>query len=228
MLLSLGLMAVAAPPALAVDAAPAVGVAQHSLTLPLKPSEMLRAPLAVWKPVLDEAATVLAKTAGQAASLGNAALVDLHIRQALLAQTRRDWPAVLAAVEKARAAQGGEAGRQTAGLLNAMLARKALSRGDDTWLRYHLRDAVLAMPWADVEPTILSFRDQLAKVQADQVEAFVVDRLDAPASVTRNQVDLGFLFQLLGVRFQLLEVMPSRAALVAGLDDAIARRRGAK
>jgi hypothetical protein len=45
--------------------------------------------------------------------------------------------------------------------------------------------------------------------------------------VAEHKASLGFVMQLMAMRFQLLEVMPRRDALVAGLDEAIARRSAA-
>lgn len=211
-------------PALAIDLTPANATRQADFVLPTKPSKMLRAPIPTWQPLLSQAAAALDERVKLTDGSNKSALIDLHIQRTLLAQTRHDWRQALDALGQARAAQDSAAGRQTSGLLNEVLARRALKKGDKAWVRKHLRDQVLAMPWADVESTIRNFRDQLADVKAETVETYVVNRLDAPASIAKNQVSMGFLFQLLGARFQVLEVMPYRDALVAGLDDAIAQR----
>ena len=223
-LLSAGLLAAAAHAAGADDLLAPKPLPQVDVVLPSKPSQMLRAPLQTWQPVLSQAAAALDERVKKAGSLDKAALIDLHIQRTLLAQTRRDWPGALEALKQARAVQDNEASRLTSGLLNEALVRRAMKGGNDAWLRKQVRDQVLAMPWAEVESTIRSFRAQLADVKPETVETYVVNRMDGSAGVARNQVSLGFLFQLLGARFQLLEVMPHRDALVAGLDDAIAQR----
>jgi hypothetical protein len=228
-LLAASALAFTAVSAGAADATPAAQTPQPAIVLPAKASEMLRAPLAVWQPLLTQAGTALderMRLAGQAQGAGNAALIEGSIHRTLLAQAREDWPQVIEAARQARALQASEAGRQTAGLLNEIIARQVMAGGDGPWLRYHLRDRVLAMPWADVEGAIRALRSQLAVVQTADIERFVTTKLDLGAEVSERKVSAGYLFQLLGLRFQLAEVMPRRAALLAGLDDAIAQRDG--
>jgi hypothetical protein len=91
-----------------------------------------------------------------------------------------------------------------------------------------VRKRVLAMPWGEVEASVRTLGAQLAAMKAEDVENFAVRRLDLSAEMTHRQVDLSFVMQLIGMRFQLLEVLPRRDALLAGLDQAIAERDGAK
>lgn len=225
--LSAALMAVAVAPV--HSAAIRVGdeAPQPSYALPTKPSELLRASAGVWKPLLAQVSAALDERAKAADLLSKPALIELQIQRAVLSQMERSWPVVLDAVKKARQLQDSEQGRQTAGLLNEALARQAVSGEDAAWLQRHLRDQVLAMPWAEVEATIRELRQQLALMKSDVIETYVVNRLDLSASITHNKVNLGFVTQLLAMRFQLLEVMPRREALVAGLDEAIALRSAA-
>ncbi|WP_457445580.1 hypothetical protein [Roseateles sp. P5_E4] len=188
---------------------------------------MLRAPAATWKPLLAKAGAALDERGKAVLLLSKPALIELNVQRTVFAQAQREWPAVFDAVKKTRQLQDGAAGRQTAGLLNEVLARQAAARGDADWLRRHLRDQVLAMPWADVEPTIRTLRQQLASMKAEAIEAFVINKLDLSASVGGNKATLGFVMQLMAMRFQLLEVMPRQDALTAGLDEAIAQRSAA-
>lgn len=223
-LLTACVVAVAAQPAIADDLLAPKPSPQADVVLPAKPSQMLRAPLLTWRPLLTQAAAELDERAKRAEGLEKTALIELHIQRTLLAQTQRDWRATIEAIKQARAVQDSEASRQTSGLLNEVLARRAMKGGDAAWVRRQTREQVLAMPWAEVEAVIRAFRTQLADVKAETVETYVVNRLDGPARIAKNQVTMGFMFQLLGARFQLLEVMPYRDALVAGLDDVIAQR----
>lgn len=218
----------AAGPASAVSALASTEAAQPAIALPDKPSEMLRAPLSAWEPVFKQAAAILDERAARADTLGQPSLIELYIYRTVLSQAQQAWPAVLDGVRQTRQLQDSETGRQTAGLLNEVLARQALEGGDAAWLQRALRDQVLAMPWAAVGPTIRMLRDQLAASKAEAIEAFVVNRLDLAAKVSTNSGTVGFVMQLLGARFQLLEVMPRRDALVAGLDEAIAQRDAGK
>ncbi len=199
-------------------------VSQPSYQLPAKPSVMLRAPIAIWKPVLAKVAATLDDRSKAIRTLGQPALIELNVQRTVLAQTQREWTKVFDAVGKTRQLQDSPSGRQLAGLLNEVLARQAAKRGDDAWLQRHLRDQVLAMPWADVEAPIRTLRQQLAQMNAEAIEAHVNSKLDVSAGVAENKANLSFVMQLLAMRFQLLEVVPHRDALIAGLDEAIAKR----
>lgn len=214
----------ACAPSSAAVAQGATETPQPGYVLPDKPSNMLRAPLTLWKPVLAQVGATLDQRAKAITLLGRPALIELNVQRTVLAQTRREWRQVLDAVGKSRQLQDSEAGREIAGLLNELLARQALQRGDAAWLQRRLRDQVLAMPWAEVEPSIRALRQNLAQMNAETIEAYVIKRLDTSTNVTENRVNLAFVMQLLAMRFQLLEVVPHRDALIAGLDEAIARR----
>lgn len=216
------------PPARAVAEPAASAVAlEAKIQLPVRPSELLRAPLATWEPLLDQVGELLDARAARWADLDAAAQSELAIQRVVLFQARRDWPRVLENIRQARELQSSESGRRTAGLLNEVLARQAQAGGDAAWLQRQLRDQVLAMPWADVEGTVRTLRAQLSGARVENIEAFVGNKLDVAASVSKNAASVGFVIQLLGTRFQLLEVMPRRDALLAGLDEAIAKRGGA-
>lgn len=197
---------------------------QPSYVLPAKPSKMLRAPIEIWKPLLAQIGTTLDDRAKVLKLLNKPALIELNVQRTVLAQAQQDWPQVLDAVGRTRQLQDSESGRQLAGLLNEVLARQAIRRGDEAWLRRHLKEQVLAMPWAEVETPIRSLRQQLSQMSGETIEAYVTNRLDISTGVTDNRAALSFVMQLMAMRFQLLEVMPHRDALVAGLDEAIARR----
>lgn len=225
--LSVVLMAVVVTPASAAQTQAGTEAAQPSLLLPAKPSEMLRAPAATWKPLLAKVGAALDERGKAVLLLSKPALIELNVQRTVYAQAQLDWPVVFDAVKKTRQLQDSVSGRQTAGLLNELLARQAASRGDAAWLQRHLRDQVLAMPWAEVEPTIRSLRQQLALMKAEAVETYVLSKLDPSAGVAENKANLGFVMQLMAMRFQLLEVMPRQDALIAGLDEAIAQRSAA-
>jgi hypothetical protein len=199
----------------------------QSYLIPQKPSNLLRASEAIWKPLLAEAAAALDERAKASSQLTKATLIELHVQRTVLSQAQHAWPAVLEAVEKTRQLQDGESGRRTAGLLNEVLARQALTGGDAAWLQKQLRDQVLAMPWAEVEQTIRALRQQVAQMKSEAIEAYVGNKMDFAASAAENKANLGFVMQLLALRFQLLEVMPRQQALLAGLDEAIAQRDAA-
>jgi len=224
--LSCGLLAAGTLYAADVPSA-ALAPAAAGVQLPAKPSELVRAPLAAWEPVLLQVGAVLEERAHQADALSRAEKIELGIQRLMLAQTRRSHAQVLAALEQARGLQESEAGRQTAGLLNEMLARQALQHGDSAWLKQALKARVLAMPWAEVEPAIRTLRNQMASMQEAGVDTYIANKLDLSASVATNRVSLGFVMQLMGLRFQLLEVLPQRAALLVALDEAIAQRSDA-
>lgn len=217
----------AAVPARAAATQAGIEVQQPIYVLPAKPSELLRAPLTAWKPLLAEVSATLKERAKEEALLSIPALIELNVQRTVAAQMQQDWPAVLDAVGKSRQLQGSESGRQTAGLLNELLARQTMGGGDAAWLQRHLRDKVLAMPWEEVEGAIQTLRQQLASAKAEAIEAFVSNKLDLSASAAQNKANLGFVVQLMAMRFQLLEVMPHQKALVAGLDEAIAQRMAA-
>lgn len=225
--LSAVLMAVAAVPASAAQTQAGTEAPQPSFVLPAKPSAMLRAPAATWKPLLEKVGAALDERGKAVLLLGKPALIELNVQRSVYAQAQQDWPAVFEAVKKTRQLQDDASARQTAGLLNEVLARQAVSRGDAAWLQRHLRDQVLAMPWTDVEPTIRSLRLQLAQMKAEAIETHVVNRLDVSAGVAENKAGLSFVMQLMAMRFQLLEVIPRLDALIAGLDEAIAKRSAA-
>jgi hypothetical protein len=216
--------AVAAPAGAAAPNQPGTEAPPPSFVLPAKPSELLKAPAATWKPLLDKVGAALDERGKALLLLGKPALIELNVQRTIFSQTQRDWPAVFEAIKKTRQLQGSEAGRQTAGLLNEALARQAVSRGDAAWLHRHLRDQVLAMPWAEVELGIRLLRQQLASMKAESIEAFVGNKLDLSASAAENKANLGFVMQLLAMRFQLHEVLPRQEVLVAALDEAIAQR----
>lgn len=221
-LLSCALIAAAAAVPVPAFAAATAVETQVPFELPAKPSEMLRAPLDSWKPVLAQADKALERAAAEADK--PAAQAGLYIQRTVLSQAQEAWPEVVESVHKARQRQGSEAGRQTAGLLNEVLARQALKGGDAAWLRQELRDQVLAMPWTEVESSIRGLRQQLATMTAEGVQRFVVDKMDTATALVQNRASLGFVMQLLALRFQLLEVLPRRDVLVAALDEAIAQR----
>jgi len=232
-LLSASLLAVMALQADAADgpAAPLVvtpmAVAPPSqLVLPATPSKLLRAPLFTLQPVLKLAAASIDERAKKAVGADKNTVIEIEIQRTLLAQTRQAWPQVIESVKQVRGLQAGASGRHTAGLLNEIIARQSLARGDAAWLRYRMRDQVLAMPWAEVETAIRALRTQLAGMKSEDIENYVNMKLDLTSSITQGRVSDAFLFQVLSLRFQLMDVMPRRAALLAGLDDAIARRDG--
>lgn len=220
------LIALAGPsPAQAAAAPAATEAPQPSFMLPAKPSELLRAPETTWAPLMAGVAAAMDERAKALDLLSKPALIEFQTQRTVVAQARKDWPAVLQAVQKARELQDSESGRHMAGLLNEVLARHAQAGGDAAALTRLLRDQVLAMPWSAVAPAVVTLRDQLAGMKAEAVEHFVVNRLDLSASVSDNKATVGFLVQLLAMRFQVLEVLPQRDALVAALDDAIAQRK---
>lgn len=211
-------------PARAATAPTATEAKLPSYALPAKPSELLRAPEATWAPLMAELAAAMDERAKALDLLSKPALIEFQTQRTVFAQARKDWPAVFDAVRKARDLQESESGRHMAGLLNEVLARQAQSGGDAAALTRLLRDQVLAMPWGAVAPAAKTLRDQLAGMKVEAVENFVVNRLDLSASVSENKATVGFLIQLLAMRFQVLEVLPRRDALVAALDEAIAQR----
>ncbi|RTL43510.1 MAG: hypothetical protein EKK53_09710 [Burkholderiales bacterium] len=224
--LTAALIALAAPPcALAATAPAATEATPPSFALPARPSEMLRAPETTWAPVMAGVASAMDERAKALDLLSKPALIEYQTQRTVFAQARRDWPAVFDAVRKTRELQESESARHMAGLLNEVLARHAQAGGDAAALTRLLRDQVLAMPWTAVEPAVLTLRDQLAGMKVEAVDNFVVNRLDLSASVSDNKATVGFLIQLLAMRFQVLEVLPKRDALVAALDDAIAQRK---
>lgn len=224
LLLAAALITTAPEAASAADAPPPAQAPHGGFTLPAKPSEMLRAPSQLWDPVLQQVAAALGDRAKEVQTLSKPEQIELAVHQTVLAQARQEWSSVFAGVERTRQLQDGESGRQTAGLLNEVLARQRVVQGDAAWLQPQVRDRVLAMPWADVEPSIRTLRDQLAGAQVEAIDAFVTRKMDLSAGMVGNKANLGFVMQLLALRFQLQEVMPRRDALVAGLDEAIAQR----
>lgn len=222
-------LASASPLAKAANETAALATAPEvKIQLPARPSELLRATQATWEPLLDQVAELLDARAARWDELDKPARSELAIQRVVLFQARMAWPRVLENIRQARQLQSIESGRQTAGLLNEVLARQAQAGGDATWLQRHLRDQVLAMSWADVEGTVRTLRAQLSAAKVENIEAFVGSKLDMAASVSKNAASVGFVIQLLGARFQLLEVMPRRDALLAGLDEAIAQREDAR
>jgi hypothetical protein len=213
-------------PAKAADSAPVATAAptRVGLVLPARPSVLLRAPLLEWEPLLKDVGVAIEERTKQVATLTRAEQIELSIHRLMLAQTRQARPQVLEALEQARRLQESESGRQTAGLLNEMLAHRAIQKGDSAWLKQALKARVLAMPWAEVEPSIRLLRDQVASMQSEGVETYAQAKLDVGASMSKNEVTMGFVMQLMGLRFQLLEVLPQRAALLVALDEAIAER----
>jgi hypothetical protein len=188
---------------------------------------MLKAPVATWKPLLEKVGAALDERGKAVRLLDKSALIELNVQRTVFSQMQQAWPAVFDAIKKTRQLQDSVAARQTAGLLNEVLARQAMAGGDAAWLQRRLRDQVLAMPWAEVEPTVRTLREQLALTKPEDIETFVIRKLDLSAGVAEHKASLGFVMQLMAMRFQLLEVMPRRDALVAGLDEAIARRSAA-
>lgn len=220
------LIALAGPsPARAAAAPAATEAPQPSFVLPAKPSELLRAPETTWAPLMASVGAAMDERAKALDLLSKPAMIEFQTQRTVFAQARKDWPAVLQAVQKTRELQESESGRHMAGLLNDVLARHAQAGGDAAALTRLLRDQVLAMPWSAVEPAVVTLRDQLAGMKVEAVERFVVNRLDLSASVSDNKATVGFLIQLLAMRFQVLEVLPQRDALVAALDDAISQRK---
>ncbi|MDR7334695.1 hypothetical protein [Roseateles asaccharophilus] len=195
-----------------------------SVLLPKKPSELLVASDATWKPVLAVVHPLLEAKRAEWAQLTASQKIEWHIHQAVLAQSEGRWQAALDAVRAARDLQSSESGRQSAGLLNELLAQHALAGGDEADLRRRTATAVLAMNWAEVATAIQGIRQALATMDGRAVEALVANRMDASTTFTKGQANLAFVMQLLAARFQVQQVLPHRAALLMGLDDAIARR----
>lgn len=199
--------------------------AQAQIRLPDKPSVLLEAPPSAWEALLQQVDTALAGRVAAADTLTRAELRELRIQQALLAQVRGEWGLVRAPVERARRLQDAESGRHMAGLLNELLAEQQLRRADGRWLSTALRERLLAMPWAEVGPVVRSMREQLAAMKAEDMRRVAQSRWDLSASFAQNNASLGFAMQLVGLRVQLLQVLPQRDALVQGLDEAL-RLRG--
>ncbi|MFG6468677.1 hypothetical protein [Roseateles sp. BYS87W] len=192
-----------------------------------KPSEWLVASDEAWKAPLAAARPLMDARRANWATLKPAEQIEWHIHSAVLAQAEGRWKDVLASVDAARALQPSPAGRQTAGLLNELLARQALARGDEAALRQLTRDTVLAMNWSEVEPAIQSIRQALSTMERQGVQNYVESRMDLTVGITKGQVTVPFLMQLLGARFQVQQVLPHRAALMLGLDDALRQRAAA-
>lgn len=199
--------------------------AQAALKLTQKPSELLQASMQTWKPLLDQVQAVLDERETHGDALSRAEWRELRIHQALLAQARGDWALVKAPIERARRLQDQESGRHLAGLLNELLAEQQWRRADSRWLRRTLHERVRAMPWSEVELGVRTLREQLSTMRAEAVVQHVSSRLDLSAGMAKGSVSLGFAMQLIGLRVQLLQVIPQREALLQGLDDAL-RERG--
>ena len=195
-----------------------------AIALTGKPSEWLVASDEAWKVPLAAARPLMEARRADWSVLKPTEQIEWHIHSAVLAQAEGRWKDVLGSVEAARALQPSAAGRQTAGLLNELLARHALARGDDAALRQLTRDTVLAMNWTEVEPAIQSIRQALATMERQGVQSYVESRMDLTVGVTNGQVTVPFLMQLLGARFQVQQVLPHRAALMLGLDDVLRQR----
>lgn len=198
------------------------------IELKSRPSELLVAPAAAWNPVLATVQSRLEARGQQEATFSAGEKVELLVYRTALAQARSDWKAVLQYTQAIRELQTGESGRRTAGLLNELLARQALEKADDAWLRESTRRQVAAMPWDEVAPAIHAIRKALAEMQPEAVQQFVASQMDLSTSMTKGQANLPFVMQLLGARYQLQQVIPHRAALLVGLDDAIREREGVK
>jgi hypothetical protein len=61
-------------------------------------------------------------------------------------------------------------------------------------------------------------------MEAEGVRSHVSMKMDISTGVTQGWAAPGFVLQLLGLRFQLEQVLPQRPALILGLDDAIRER----
>lgn len=209
------------------DRAPS-GLSFSGMQLPMRTTELIRAPQATWQPLLDEVKTQLDQQATSVPTMARPARIEYQIRRALLAQMLGQWANAIEAVTNARQLQEGENGREMAGLLNELLARHAQQGGGPAELTALVRDRLLAMPWPVVASTVRTLRDQLQAMKPEDVDGFVTRHLDMSAELTKRHVDLAFVMQLIGLRFQLLEVIPRRDALIAGIDAAIAVRESGK
>jgi hypothetical protein len=225
---SAALAQTASSPADAASAPTSPAAAPLSVELPSRPSDMLVAPIEVWRPVLRTLSEYLDERQRGVSSLTISEQVELHIHRALVFQSQQDWGAALQSIAQARALQTNESGRHLAGLLNELLARQAQLGGSAASLRHLTRERVLAMPWNQVEPGLLALREQLVAMEADAVKRYVAARMDLSADVSKRKVSLGFALQLLAVRFQLQQVIPQRSALLVGLDDALRVRSGGR
>lgn len=210
----------------ALTFAPTVALAQDAapIQLPASPSAILQAPLDRLEPLLGEVAQRLVEREAKFAALSAAEQAELSIQQAVLAQVSRNWSAAKQAVERARGLQTSGGGKHLAGLLNELLAQKALQAGDSAWLRGAVRERCLSMPWDDVGASLRAMRQQLADMSLEGVWNYVTGRMDVSADVAKGKVNLGFVMQLLAVRVQVEQVIPNRAALLVGLDDVLASR----
>lgn len=192
------------------------------IQLPATPSVLLTAPISAWKPVLDRLDGWMTAQASKMAKPEEQ--IQVLVQRTLVAQARRDWSAALTAVRAARALQPSASGRHTSGLLNELLALHAQGKQDSPWLREETRKVVLAMPWPEVEVSIRGLRQALVDMEAEGVRSHVSMKMDISTGVTQGWAAPGFVLQLLGLRFQLEQVLPQRPALILGLDDAIRER----
>jgi hypothetical protein len=198
--------------------------APASIALPLPPSQMLDASESQWSTVHAWVAQQLQLQESSLASLDRDAQIQLRISQSLLAQSQGQWERVTAPVERARRLQHGQPGQYVSGLLNELLAEKQRERHGDAWLRSAMRDRILAMPWNDVAGVIQQLRQQLQGMQEQAIRQYVANRLDLSAGISKGQVSLGFVMQLMGARIQLRQVLSHREALLQGLNDALSQR----
>lgn len=190
--------------------------------LPAPPSVLLTAPLSVWRPLLARLDEWLALQAEKVEK--PEVQMQLLVQRTLVAQARGDWGGALTSLRAARLRQTSLVGRHTSGLLNELLALQAQGQHDAAWLRNETRAAVLAMPWQDVESSIRGFRQALVTMESDGVHRYVAGKMDVASGLTKGNVDPGFALQLLGLRFQLEQLLPQRPALILGLDEAIRER----
>lgn len=215
-------LALALALALATHSVRAATTSDPNLQLPAAPSVLLVAPLKVWQPVLDRLDPWLAEQVKAATSPDER--VKVLVQKTVVAQARQDWAGALAALHAARELQPAGAGRHTSGLLNELLVLQAQGKHDSPWLRNEIRKAVLSMPWVEVGPSIRALRQALADMEAESVRSYVVAKMDLSTGITKGNAAPPFVLQLLGLRFQLNQVLPQRAALMLGLDDALRER----
>lgn len=192
------------------------------LVLPATPSELLHAPASVWAPLLARLGTDLEAQLANPAERTTGQQSELYIHMVLVTQAQERWPQVRSWAERARRLQSTPASKLAAGVLNELVADAQAKRLSAPAVQLATRERFAALPWDVVGAMLRGMQVQLKSMSAEQVETYVAQRQDLAASIAKGQVSLGFAMQLVSLRVQLLQVLPLRDALVAGLAEVIA------
>ncbi len=140
-----------------------------------------------------------------------------------LAQFRGDWAALPPLVEKLRALQDKPGPRATTGVMAGILADRAAGNRDAAWVQAEVARRYGALNWQDVADSVRGFKGQLELLNPALVKGSFEQQVDVMARNMNMDVPEGVIGAIVGARLQEEQIVPIRAAVIAGLQSVIDR-----